>query len=133
MPVTGREEADEALAAALAAGKNFTQAGKVVGVCQRTVRRRLDEPEFRALVNRLKSELVESAVALLGKSMNAAASELAKLLKKSKDEKIRLAAAREILNTGLKARQVEEIERQLADLTARLDAMAKGKEKNRGR
>jgi hypothetical protein len=111
----GRTGADEALAANLAGGMTTAQAAAKAGVAERTARRRLKDPEFCQLVQRLKTEAVNRAIAILGRSMSGASGVLVRLLS-SADERIQLQAAREIIGLGLKARQSEELERRVADL-----------------
>jgi hypothetical protein len=118
----GRHEADEVLAAHLAAGKPLAAAARAVEVSETTVRRRLADPTFRRLLDQRKAELVGEAVALLGKSMSAAAGELVRLMTESSDQKIKLMAAKEILAAGLKARQALDLERRLDDLEAAMGA-----------
>jgi hypothetical protein len=118
----GRHEADEALAAHLAAGKPLAAAARAVEVSETTVRRRLADPRFRRLLDQRKAELVGEAVALLGKSMSAAAGELIRLMTESSDQKIRLNAAKEILAAGLKARQALDLERRLDELESLMGA-----------
>lgn len=119
MAGSGRSEADAVLAGHLAAGLPLALAAKKAGVSERTARRRLKAPAFRKLVDDLKAEAVGRAVSILGRTMSKAAVELARLLK-SADERTRLQAAREVIGLGLKARQVEELERRVADLEAML-------------
>jgi hypothetical protein len=118
----GRHEADEVLAAHLASGKPLAAAARAVEVSETTVRRRLADPAFRRLLDQRKAELVGEAVALLGKSMSAAAGELVRLMTESADQKIKLMAAKEILAAGLKARQALDLERRLDDLEAAMGA-----------
>lgn len=116
---SGRRNADEALASHLAAGWSYQRAAAKCGVSLKTIYRRMREAQFRKLVDQRKSELVSLASAKLGKSMGAAARELARLMKSS-DERVRLAAAREILTVGLKARQLVDLEQRLDGLEAAL-------------
>jgi hypothetical protein len=111
---------DEQLAALLAGGLSVVKAAKKANLCERTVRRRLATPEFRELLAGLRSEAVERAAAILGKSMAGSALELIKLRTKSKDERVRLTAAKELLGSGVKVRQIEELQREIGELTARL-------------
>ena len=119
MAGSGRREADEVLAANLAAGLTRAQAAQKAGVGERTARRRLRDPRFRKLVDELKAEAVGRAVSILGRSMTGAAVELARLLKSS-DEKTRLQAAKEIIGLTLKARQQTDLERRMDELEATL-------------
>ena len=116
---------DEVLAGFLASGLSAAKAGKKVGISERTVRRRLQDEGFRRQVDRLRAGIVSTAVGQLSASMAAAAGKLARLMR-SKDERISLAAAKEIIGAGLRARQLEDMERQVAELVARVDALTDG-------
>lgn len=119
MAGNGRHDADEALAAQLAAGLTVPAAAAKVGVGERTVRRRLKDPAFRQQVNDLKAEIVSRGVSILGRSMSGAAAELAKLMT-SKDERIRLHAAKSVIELTIKTRAAEDLERRIANLESRL-------------
>jgi len=49
---------DDIIAAALASGATHQEAGATAGVSERTIRRRLEQPEFTAQVARQRDELV---------------------------------------------------------------------------
>jgi hypothetical protein len=72
--------------------------------------------------------IIGEAVGKLSVSMAAAAAKLAKLVK-SGDERIALAAAKEVVALGLKARRDEDLERQIADLTTRFEVIVASKVK----
>ncbi len=117
----GRQDANETLAAHMAAGLPITEAAERAGVGERTARRRLGDDNFRALVARLKSEAVAQAVARLSADMGKAAAKLAALIDAT-DDRVALTAAKALLEMALKARAAEEIEKKLQDLTDRLYA-----------
>jgi predicted ArsR family transcriptional regulator len=125
MAGSGRKLADAVLAGHLAAGLTHAQAAVKAGVSERTVRRRLDDPKFRKLVEELKGEAVGRAVNILGRTMSGAAVELAKLLK-SEEEKTRLQAAKAIIELGMKARQHADLERRLDEVEALLNGDGTG-------
>jgi hypothetical protein len=109
MAGTGRHDADDALAAHLAAGKAVTEAATAAGVSLLTARRRAATPEFRKAVAELKSEAVGQAVAFLSSDMHKAAEKRSKLID-SVDERTSLAACRSLLEMALKARSAAEME-----------------------
>jgi hypothetical protein len=61
----GRSDADAVLAAALASGRTVVDAARAAGVSERTARRRVQDPDFGALVGRLRAEMVQRATGLL--------------------------------------------------------------------
>ena len=130
MSGSGRHEADDVLAAHLATGSRIIDAA-AVGMNERTVRRRLADPDFRTLLDGLKAEAVGTAVARLSADMVNAAAALAGLLDSS-DERVRLSAGRAVLEIGIKARQAEELEQRVHDLTEGLERLT-AKEDGRGK
>lgn len=110
-------ESDEILAGLLAGGMSCAKAAQKIGVHERTVRRRLEDPEFRKLVDSIKSQVVSEAVAVLGRTMVEAATTLRRLLR-SKNEGIRLGAARSVIELHLKAHTQMDLEEQLRQVQA---------------
>jgi len=125
-------EPDDVLAGHLAAGLSIVKAARRARMSERTARRRLEHPGFRARVDTLRAEIVGQAVGQLSASMTDAAAKLVELMG-STDEKVQLAAAREILGSGLRARQLEDVERQLAALAERLEVLTRKRKGTRGR
>jgi hypothetical protein len=123
-PDDERTTPDDVLIVALAEGLSVPKAAAKANMGERTARTRLADPAFRKRVDVLRGELVDEAIAILGKSMSGAALELAKLVTESKDERVRLEAAKQIIAARLKARQMEDLQRQVEDLTRRLEALA---------
>jgi hypothetical protein len=118
-PVDPGEGPDDALAAMLAAGLEYAEAGERVSLSARTVRRRMSDPEFRRRVDDLKALAAQRAVALLTSNMSAAALELGRLLADGESEKTRLAAARAIIELGLKVRDQIDLEQRVQELERR--------------
>lgn len=121
---SNRYAADERMAMALAEGKTLTQAAAEAGVHHKTVARRLESADFRELVSKYKREILSRAVAVLADGCSEASAHLRALLQ-HEDARISLGAAKEIISLSLKARQLEGVERELEELRARVDAMAK--------
>ena len=110
-----RRDADQALIAALAAGATKQEAARLVGVGERTVYRRLEDPRFRRRVDEARAELVNRAVGSLADASSAAVATLRALLE-ADSESVRLGACRAILDLGLKLREAEELERRIRAL-----------------
>jgi hypothetical protein len=111
----GRQNADEALAVALAAGQSLRLAAQAAGVGERTATRRWADPGFRRRVNELRSELVQQSLGRLADGMVAAADKLRELLD-AKSESVRLGAARALLEVGVRLRESVEFEERLTAL-----------------
>ncbi|QDU23575.1 hypothetical protein [Urbifossiella limnaea] len=122
--------AAEIAAAALAAGQTAVAAAAVAGVHERTVRKWLDQPDYRAGVDRLRGEAVGRALGRLGDGMTAAADALRGLVA-HRDPHVRYKAARAVLELGLRLREHAELEGRVRELEARFadhDAGAAGSE-----
>lgn len=115
----GRENADSVLIAALAGGATHADAAATAGVSPRTVRRRLDDPAFKAQVQVTRADLVESAVGILARVTTTAAETLAQLLDKNIAPTVRLGAARAVIELGAKLREQQDLEGRIAALEER--------------
>jgi hypothetical protein len=69
-------EQDQVLVAALAGGATYDRAGAAAGLSERTVRRRMADPAFRARVREASSELASAVAARLTASSVTAADRL---------------------------------------------------------
>ncbi|MGC4051924.1 MAG: hypothetical protein QM757_21490 [Paludibaculum sp.] len=115
MAARGRISADDALAAALAAGQTVIAAASTAGVSERTAFRRLDDPAFRARVAELRAGMVSTAAGRLADGMGQAADVLRALLA-HKDPHVRHRAAAKLLEVGLKVVELAELEQRVAEL-----------------
>jgi len=122
----GRENADAALVAALAAGRTVQEAARTAGVSERTVYRRLEDPTFTCQVDAARDAMVSQAVARLSAATTAAVDALRGLLDSPLDF-ARLAAARSILELTLKFREHDELTARVTALEARLGDRQEGK------
>jgi hypothetical protein len=116
----GRRNADESLAAELAAGKTVREAATAAGVSERTAHRRTADPAFKARVTDLRTQMVTRASGRLADGMTAAADVLRKLLT-SKTESIRLRAAERLIELGLKVTELAELQQRVEELERRLE------------
>ena len=125
MAGNGRRNADEALAVALAAEQTLRDAAAAVGLSERTATRRWADAAFRRHVAELRGEMVARSLGRLADGMAEAADVLRRLLA-SKNERVRLGAARTLLEWGVKLRESVELEERLRALEERLSNGGKG-------
>lgn len=115
----GRGRANEAIAAALAAGKTVAEAAAGAGVSESTVYRRLRRPKFVARVRELRAAFVTAAAGRLASSMTAAADVLRSLLDSASDM-VKLRAAERLLEIGVKVIELQELQARVEELERRL-------------
>jgi len=110
----------QALALALAEGASVKDAAAACGVGTRTAYRWCaEDPDFRRLVEALRQELFAQACGRLCKSAALAADTLGKLLG-ARNQKVRLAAAKAVLQAAPKLREATDLSRRLDELEERL-------------
>jgi hypothetical protein len=105
----------QVLAATVAAGSSVRDAASVAGCTQSTAYSLSCKPEFKTLVNKLRSQAVEAAVGVLTSNASAASHALVRLLD-SDDEKVVLAASSKLLS------QLGPLQ-ELSELRSRIDAL----------
>jgi len=115
MAGSGRKNADEALAAALAGGRTVSEAATAAGVSPRTAYRRLQDAAFQARVRAIRDEMVGAAAGRLSEAMASAALVLRNLLVSS-NESVKCRAATRIIELGLKVTELHELEQRVAEL-----------------
>jgi hypothetical protein len=114
-----RSGSDEVLALELAAGHTQRVAGNAAGIAERTVRRRLQEPEFAALVDAVRLETRRQLLLEIVAGARAALCALGDLLDDdSVPPAVRLGAARALLEAASKQGDVLEFDRRLRTLEA---------------
>jgi hypothetical protein len=113
-----RHGADSALVAALAAGKTVQESARAGHVSERTVYRRLEEPEFRHELSKARAAMVDRATGRLADAMAIAVESLVALAEHADSEAARVSAARAVVEFGMRLREVEEFERRLAVVEA---------------
>jgi hypothetical protein len=123
MAGSGRRNADEALALALAGGQTLRAAAEAAKVAERTATRRMADPAFRQRVAELRGDMVQRSLGRMAEGMSEAADVLRQLLA-ARSESVRLGAARSLLELGVKLRESVELEQRLRDLEEHLGATA---------
>ncbi len=113
------------LVVALARGDTVAAAATAADVSEATAYRRLREPEFRTQLDEARAEMLATAVARLTAAATAAADTLRALLSSDSDF-ARLAAARSILELGVKLREHQDLAERVAALESRLEPREEG-------
>jgi hypothetical protein len=106
--------------AALATGRTAAEAAGLGKVGERTVRRRLADPEFCAEVSRARNELVAVATARASGRALEAIDTLTELTALDAPPSVRLGAAKAIIDYGIRLRSESELSERLAVVEAHL-------------
>ena len=109
------KKTDEALILHLASGTTVEAAAELAGISRATAFRRLQDPEFQRRIKQTRGEMIERAAGHLAAGATEASITLRNLLG-SDSEKVRLAAAKTIIEGVLKVRDATEFEERLAKL-----------------
>lgn len=97
---------DDRLLTALASGCHVENAAAVAGVSQRTVYRRLADPVFRGRLDAAREALRESILARLADAGHDAIGALWDLMHDSRDDGIRLKAAKALLDSLMNSHSI---------------------------
>ena len=121
MPRTVPKGADRALLQALACGATVEHAARKAGMSERTAYRRLDDPAFRAQLDQLRADMVERTAGLLtGAGMGSVKTLVDLQNDVAVPPGVRRRSARDVLEMGLKFREIAELEQRLAAIEQRL-------------
>ena len=115
-----RRDTDRILIASLASGKSTQLAAAEAGVSERTVYRRLEEPEFRRNMIASRGRMVDFLTSRLAEASNNAFERL-QILLTADSEFVQLGAARAILDQMLRLRNMVEFESRLTRVEERCD------------
>ena len=111
---------DEALMLALACGATVEVAAQKTGVSQRTVYRRLEDPDFRHALSRYRSDMVHRSSGMLTAAAMEAVKTLLGLMERTTPPGVRLGAARSVLEMGMQLRAAHDVEERLRTVEQRL-------------
>ena len=117
-----RKKADDALLLALACGATVEKAAQQVGLSERTVYRRLREPDFRRRLQAVRTDMVQRSAGMLTAAAMEAVKTLLALQGASTPAAVRLGAARAVLEIGIKLREVADLDQRLAALEEQMAA-----------
>jgi hypothetical protein len=115
MPGGSKKAADAALVVHLASGVSPAGAAKLAGVSEATCYRRLTDPGFRQRVEAARATFWERALGILSKGAAESAIVLRKLLR-SEDGRIKLQAAKILIEQGCRIREQVDIAQRIAAL-----------------
>ena len=118
-----RKKNEDALLIALACGATVEAAAKQCGVHDRTVYRRMADPEFQTQLKAIRSDMVRRAAGNLTAAAGEAVRTLLALLKEPTPHATRLGAARAILEIGMKVREIAEIEADMRELEKQVESI----------
>lgn len=103
---------------ALLSERTITEAARRCGVGERTLRRWLTEPAFKAGCDAARAEIFQNAMARIQVLVHRAVDTLADLLAARKHPAVRLGAARTVVEVGLHQHEATTILRKLAEIEA---------------
>lgn len=113
---------DEKLALAIASGLSIDQTAAQIGVSRSTVLRRWRDPVVKKRVASLRQEITDRAIGQLVETLHEAILTLKRLMVESESDGIRLKAAAQLLDTGLKAAAIAQLEARIVELETALKA-----------
>lgn len=113
----GKSIPDEDIIAAIICSPSLEAAADVCGISRHTVYRRMQEPKFKAALEKHKSQVLEQVCTTLQARMLEAAEVLAAIMSDTKTSKmVRVMAAKTLLEFGFKAVET-------GNVLTRLDAL----------
>ena len=113
-----RKSYDEQLALAIASGLSVDEASAKLGVPRTSAFRRWRDPAVKQRVTQLRQQMSDQAIGLLTEALCEAVTTLKRLMRDGETDSIKLKAASQLLETGLRAVALTELERRIADLEA---------------
>jgi transposase len=110
------QKVETVLVAALAKGATVAQAARQAGVSERTVYRRRQQPDFQARIDALQNDILQRVATLLTKATEEGIRSLVSLQEQSTPASVRRAAARDILEVGIRLREAADLEKRVLAL-----------------
>jgi hypothetical protein len=121
MPHSVQKSADRTLLQALACGATVENAAGKAGMSERTAYRRLDDPVFLGQLEQLRVEMVlRTAGMLTGAGMGAVKVLVELQNDAAQPAGVRRRSARDVLEMGLKFREIAQLEQRLAAIEAQM-------------
>ena len=110
---------DEAILAALLASGSNRAAAKALGVSERTIRSRLQKPDFRERYEDIKNGMIETVSDEIAANLSGAVKTLVEVMTNPENNAaVRSQAAGELLRTALRYFEAGKFERRLTALEA---------------
>ena len=101
-----------------------TRRRRQAGMHERTLRRRLADPDFRRRIQAIRADMVQRHAGTLTAAGTEAVRALLELLKGNTPPAVRLGAARSVLEIAVKYREISDLEERLATIEEQLAASA---------
>lgn len=120
MATPKRSNSDHALLIVLACGATVEAAARQLGISERAVYRRKEKPAFQRQLQELKASMVDRASSALVAAAMEAVKTLLELLKAATPPATRHAAARSVIELGVKLREFAELEQRILALEEQL-------------
>jgi len=121
MPRSVQKSADRTLLQALACGATVENAARKAGMSERTAYRRLDDPVFLGQLEQLRADMVlRTAGMLTGAGMGAVKVLVELQNDAAQPAAVRRRSARDVLEMGLKFREIAQLEQRLAAIEAQM-------------
>jgi hypothetical protein len=117
-----RKRHDGPLILALACGVSVEQAARQTKVSERSVYRRLQDPEFRRQLHLIRDDMVQRSAGMLTAAALEAVRTLLSLQSATTPPAVRLGAARAILEIGMHVREVSDLAERMAELERQVNA-----------
>ncbi len=111
-----RNKTDDLLVTTLACGGTVENAAQRANISERSVYRRLEDPEFKQLLKDFRSEVTKRTAGVLCAASIEAVKTLIGLMERNCSPATRLGAARTVLEFNLRLREVIDVEERLAEL-----------------
>ena len=111
-----RNKTDDILVTALACGGTVESAAQRAGLSERSVYRRLENPQFKRMLQDFRAELMKRTAGVLSAASLEAVKTLHALMDRNCSAATRLGAARSVLELNLRMRNVLEIEERLLEV-----------------
>ncbi len=124
MPTNAKKKAEDKLLLTLACGATVESAARECGLSPRTIYRRLQEPAFRRRLQALRADMVQRTAGTLTAASAEAVRTLLELLKPKVADTTRLGAAKAVLESGVKLRELAELEERMAALEEQMAQQA---------
>ena len=113
----------EVLALALAEGASYRTAAEQAGLSHRTACRRMQDPEFRGRVRKIRDRMTQEAIGKLTSGASKAAGRLLDLSESAQSEMVSLLASRTVLDEMTKLSEYSELAARVERLEERLSGM----------
>ena len=115
MPGGSKSRADAVLAIYLSAGKSIREAAALAGVAERTVYRRLVQPEFRGKLAVLRGQMIDRLASRISGAGDEVFQKLHSLME-AESEPVRLGAVKTMLDQMIRLREAVEFESRLCQV-----------------